>query len=163
MSNFSKIGFTSSFLTKKKVDQKNAILGPESQKMSFFEEVMIIFQKMWFDKKKIRPGVYNMYIQLGTYLHRVRGYYQQHSPQMGKIFFQTHQQWYFYIVCARNKFQLKNYTFHFFFFNLYIACNVLFFNFTIVKNKFIHKFRLLYSKLLIKNFINKISKKFTIS
>ena len=62
MSNFSKIGFTSSFLTKKKVDQKNAILGPESQKMSFFEEVMIIFQKMWFDKKKIRPGVYNMYI-----------------------------------------------------------------------------------------------------
>ena len=52
MSNFSKIGFTSVFLTKKKVDQKNAILGPESQKMSFFEEVMIIFQKMWFDKKK---------------------------------------------------------------------------------------------------------------
>ena len=45
---------------------------------------------------------------------------------------------------------------------MYIVCNVLFSNFTIVKNKFIHDFNLLYSNLLIKNFINKISKKITI-
>ena len=64
------------------MDQKNAILGPESQKMSFFEEVMIIFQKMWFEKKNMTWDV--QYVHIATYLPWVRGYYQQHSPQMGK-------------------------------------------------------------------------------
>ena len=61
-----KIGFTSVFWVQKnqkkliknfdtkkinKIGPKNAILATESQKMSFFEEVMTIFQKMGLKEK----------------------------------------------------------------------------------------------------------------
>ena len=54
MRNFGAIGFTRVFLTQKKINKsgpKNAILATESQKMSFFEEVMTIFQKMGLKEK----------------------------------------------------------------------------------------------------------------
>ena len=50
MSNLSKIRFTSVFFTEKKWI-KNPILASESKKMSFFEEVMTIFQKIGSEKK----------------------------------------------------------------------------------------------------------------
>ena len=51
MSKFSNIGFTNVFLTQKKSGPKDAILGHESQQNYFFEEVIIIFQKIGFEKK----------------------------------------------------------------------------------------------------------------
>ena len=82
MSNFSKIGFTSVFLTKKKKKGiKNLILGTESKKMSFFEELMTIFQKIGCEKKftwdvqHICPQM-GTYMYIATYLLRIKGYYQ---------------------------------------------------------------------------------------
>ena len=57
-----------------------------------------------------------------------------------------------YIISDQNQFQLKKYIFQYFFFNLYIICNVFFLNFAIIKKFIIHDFKLLYSQL-IQNFI----------
>ena len=69
------------FDTKKinKSGPKNAILAFESQKMSFFEEVMTIFQKMGFEKKMTCDVQF-------VYLPQIPGYYPQ-PPNGENLFF----------------------------------------------------------------------------